>query len=111
MKRIVFMVTVAAVMALMMVVAGPALATIHPLANSECADASASDVATDQNPPGISGESQGKPPNNFIGGNFAQPVLAASGGEPFSPTAPSPAFKTFGTSVEALDAPYCPADQ
>jgi hypothetical protein len=38
-------------------------------------------------------------------------VLAASGGEPFSPTAPSPAFKTFGTSVEALDAPYCPADQ
>ena len=112
MKRIVFMVTVAAVMALMMVVAGPASATIHPLANSECADASASDVAKDQNPPGISGVvSKGEPPNNFIGGNFAQPVLAASGGEPFSPTAPSPAFKTFGTSVEALDAPYCPADQ
>ena len=111
MKRIVFMVTVALAMAVMMALAGPALATIHPLANSECADASASEVATEQNPPGVSGESQGKPPNNFIGGNFAQPVLAASGGEPFSPTAPSPAFKTFGTSVEALDAPYCPADQ
>ena len=111
MKRIVLMVTVALVMAAMMAVTGPASATIHPLSNSECADASASVVATDQNPPGISGDSQGKPPNNFIGGNFAQPVLAASGGEPFSPTAPSPAFKTFGTSVEALDAPYCPADQ
>ena len=109
MKRIIFMVTVALVMALMMALAGPALATIHPLSNAECANASASDVATDQEPPGISGDSQGKPPNNFIGGNFAQPVLAASGGDPFTPTAPSPAFKTFGTSVAALDAYSCPA--
>ena len=109
MKRIIFMVTVTLVMALMMALAGPALATIHPLSNAECANASASDVATDQEPPGISGDSQGKPPNNFIGGNFAQPVLAASGGDPFTPTAPSPAFKTFGTSVAALDAYSCPA--
>ena len=111
MKRIILLVTVALVMALMMALAGPAIATIHPMSNAECADASASDVANLQEPPGISGESQGKPPNNFIGGNFAQPVLAASGGEPFSPTAPSPSFKTFGTSVAALDAFYCPADK
>jgi hypothetical protein len=37
MKRIGFMVTAVLVMALMLVVAGPASATIHPLANSECA--------------------------------------------------------------------------
>jgi|SRR5215208_2777768 len=102
MKRIVFMVTVAVVMALMVAVAGPALATIHPLSNAECANASASDVATDQNPPGIS---------DFSAGNFAQPVISASGGDPFTATQPSPAFKTFGTSVPALDAYYCPANK
>ena len=93
MKRIVFMVTVALVMALVLALAGPALATIHPLANSECADASASEVATEQNPPGVSGESQGKPPNNFIGGNFAQPVLAASGGRAFLTYGAQPGFQ------------------
>ena len=101
MKRIVFMVTVALVMAAMMAVAGAAFATTHPLANSECANASASEVAKDQNPPGIS---------DFSEDNFAQPVIAASGGEPFSTEPPSPAFKTFGTTVEELDARYCPAD-
>jgi len=112
MKRIVFMVTVAVVMALMLAVAGPALATIHPLSNAECADASASDVANLQEPPGISGGvSQGEPPNNPLPGNFAQPVFAASGGDPFTATQPSPAFKTFGTSVPALDAYYCPANK
>jgi hypothetical protein len=112
MKRIVFMVTVALVMALMLAVAGPTFATIHPLSNAECADASASDVAKLQEPPGISGGvSKGEPPNNPFPGNFAQPVLAASGGEPFSSTAPSPAFKTFGTTVAALDAYSCPANK
>ncbi len=39
MKRIVFMVTVALVMAAMMAVAGPALATIHPIVESfDCAN-------------------------------------------------------------------------
>jgi hypothetical protein len=109
MKRIILLVTVAMVVALMMAVGGPAMATIHPMSNAECANDSASDTANLQEPPGISGGSQGKPPNNFIGGNFAQPVLAASGGDPFSPTKPSPAFKTFGTTVEELDAYYCPA--
>src|SRR5215207_390285 len=101
MKRIILMVTVALVMAAMVAVAGAAFATIHPLANSECANASASEVAKDQNPPGIS---------DFSEDNFAQPVFAASGGEPFSTEPPSPAFKTFGTTVEELDARYCPAD-
>lgn len=113
MKRIVFIVTVALVVAAMLAVAGPAFATIHPLSNAECADVSASDVANLQEPPGISGESQGKPPNNFIGGNFAQPVLAASGGEPFTDplSPPSPAFKTAGPNPAALDVYYCPAEK
>ena len=101
MKRIILMVTVALVMALTMALSGPALATIHPLSNAECANDSASEVAKDQNPPGIS---------DFSKDNFAQPVFAASGGEPFSTERPSPAFKTFGTTVEDLDARYCPAD-
>ena len=100
-KRIVFLVTLALVTAaMMMALAGPVLATIHPLANSECADDSASEVAREQNPPGIS---------DFSEVNFARPVFAASGGDPFSAERPSSAFKTFGTTVEALDAPYCPA--
>ena len=102
MKRIVFMVTVA----LMMAVAGPALATVHPLANSECANAEASDVATGQNPPGLSGQSNTD--------NFAQPVFAVSGGDPFTEETeepPSPAFKTSGPTVEDLDEPSCPTDE
>ena len=99
-KRIVLMVTVALVMVAMMAMAGVASATVHPLANSECANASASDVATNQAPPGISDPSKG---------NFVRPILAVSGGEPFSAERPSPAFKTFGTTIEELDAHYCPA--
>ena len=102
MKRIILMVTVALVMAVMMALAGPASATIHPLSNAECANENASEVAKDQNPPGIS---------DFSEDNFAQPIFAVSGGEPFSSERPSPAFKTFGTTVEELDARYCPADQ
>ena len=102
MKRIVLLATVALVMALMMGVAAPAFATVHPLANSECANENASEVAKGQNPPGISDPSKG---------NFAQPVFSASGGEPFSSEKPSPAFKTHGTTVEELDAPFCPANK
>jgi hypothetical protein len=102
MKRVVLMVTVALVTAAMMALAGPALATIHPLSNAECADESASEIAREQNPPGIS---------DFSEDNFARPVIAASGGDPFSAERPSPAFKTFGTTVEELDAFYCPANK
>ncbi len=102
MRRIVLMVALALVVAAMMALAGPALATVHPLANSECADDSASEVAKGQAPPGISDPSKG---------NFVRPIIAVSGGDPFSAERPSPAFKTFGTSIEALDAPYCPANK
>ena len=102
MKRIVLMVTVAFVTAVMMALAGPAMATIHPLSNAECANDSASDIAKEQHPPGIS---------DPMKANFARPVIAVSGGDPFTAERPSPAFKTFGTSVEALDAPYCPANK
>ena len=112
MRHLLLVMSVAALMAAMVaLMALPAFATIHPLANYECANANASAVARNQSPPGLSGQSQGSPSNNPTGSNFAQPVFAASGGEPFSAEPPSPAFKTFGTSVEALDAPYCPANK
>jgi hypothetical protein len=56
MKRIVLMVTVAVVMAAMMAVAGPALATVHPIAKSECSAAAEGTPADTQNPPGITSE-------------------------------------------------------
>ena len=105
MKRIVFMVTVALVTAAMMALAGPAMATIHPLSNAECANANASDIANDQHPPGISTEQ-----------NFARPVIAVAGGldnvlTDAGQPPPSPAFKTFGPSFDDLDAYYCPANK
>ena len=106
MKRIVLLATVALVMSLMMGVAAPAFATVHPLANSECANDNASDVATGQNPPGLSGQSNTD--------NFAQPVIAASGGDPFTEEGedpPSPAFKTSGPTVADLDEDFCPTDE
>ena len=107
MKRITFLLAVALVVALMMALAGPAFATIHPLANSECANANASAVATDQLPPGLSpgitGQSQGSPPNNPTGSTLAEPVFAA-GGEDLS----SPAFKT---PVVFPEPNFCPANK
>jgi hypothetical protein len=102
MKRILLLVMVAAMLTAMMAVAGPAFATVHPLANSECANDNASDVARGQAPPGISDPTKR---------NFVQPILSASGGQPFSEERPSPAFKTFGTTIEELDAFYCPANK
>jgi|SRR5215210_3532394 len=107
MKRIVLMVTVAMVLALMMGLSGPALATIHPLANSECASDKASDVANDQLPPGLSpgitGSSKGSPPNNPTGSTLAQPVFAVAG-ENLS--GDSPALKT---PIVFPEPDYCPA--
>ena len=103
MKRVLLLGTVAAMMAAMMMIAAPAFATIHPLSNSECSNASSSDVATEQNPPGLSGGSNAD--------NFAQPIFSASGGDPFTEVTepkPSPAFKTSGPTVADLDADFCP---
>ena len=100
MKRILLVMSVAALM--LAVTAVPAFATVHPLANSECANDSASDVAKGQAPPGISDPSEK---------NFVQPILSASGGDPFTPEKPSPAFKTFGETVDELDAFSCPANK
>ena len=87
MKRIIFMVTVALVMAAMLAVAGSASATIHPLANSECADENASAVAQTQDPPGLT---PGALPTNAVGADVAQPVFAVFAAQGAS----SPAFKT-----------------
>ena len=68
MKRIVLMVAVAAVMALLMA-AGPALATIHPLAEMECADDSAPSSVHNQEPPGLT------PGGTDQSGQIATPVV------------------------------------
>ena len=97
MKRIILLVTVALVMALMMAVAGPALATVHPLANSECSNENASAVAQSQDPPGLT---PGGPDQSQA--ETAQPVVsvATAQGED------SPAFKT---PPEPGPNEYCPA--
>ncbi|HSL00929.1 MAG TPA: hypothetical protein VK869_11380 [Rubrobacteraceae bacterium] len=77
-RRIILMVAVALMMALMVALAGAASATIHPLAKMECANENASEVVQTQDPPGLTGQSQGKPPNNPVGGTIAQPVFQAS---------------------------------
>ena|SRR5215207_6560465 len=99
MKRIVLMVTVALVMALMLTVAGPALATVHPLANSECANPSASDVATSQDPPGLT---PGGPDQSSA--TVAQPVISVLTAQGFE----SPAFKTEPSPTAEIQE-FCPA--
>ncbi len=79
----------------------PAFATIHPLANSECANANASAVATGQNPPGLT---PGGPDNSQA--QVAQPVvsvLSAQGPE-------SPAFKTEPSPTAPIQE-FCPANK
>jgi len=114
MKRIVLMVTVALVMAAMMAVAGPALATVHPLSNSECSGLGEDTVAGSQDPPGLSpigfeeeftGKSQGSPPNNPTDTTLAQPVFAVAG-EDLS--GDSPALKT---PIVFPEPNFCPADE
>src|SRR5215212_9157411 len=97
MKRIVLMVTVALVMALMMALAGPALATVHPLANMECSNANASEVTQSQDPPGLT---PGGPDQSSA--TVAQPVISVVTAQGTD----SPAFKTFPAPGPAE---YCPA--
>jgi hypothetical protein len=82
MKRILLVMSVAALMAAMLaLMAVPAFATVHELANAECATDEA--PADDQSPPGLTpaqfggtGKSQGSPPNNPFNSTLAQPVFA-----------------------------------
>ena len=72
MKRILVLLTVAVVMALMLVVAGPASATIHPLVCSENSAAPSDTPAQTQDPPGITGTGEEEQATE------AQPVLVAN---------------------------------
>ena len=81
MKRIVLLVTVALVMSLMMVLAGPAFAAVHPLAHMECANDRGSDVTETQDPPGLVSESHPQ--------NIAQPIFSVEKND----TAANHAFK------------------
>ena len=79
MRRLLLVLSVALVMAAMMaLMAVPAFATVHPLAKMECASDNASPVVQSQDPPGLTGQSQGSPPNNPVGGTIAQPVFQAN---------------------------------
>ena len=113
MKRIILMVTVALVMAAMMALAGPALATVHPLSNSECSGLGEDTVAGSQDPPGLSpigfeeeftGKSQGSPPNNPTDTTLAEPVFAVATAQ----GSDSPAFKT-EPDPNAEIQEFCPA--
>jgi ABC-type transport system substrate-binding protein len=73
MRRILLLLAVAAMLATMMVVAGPAFATIHPLAEMERAVDSASAVVQEQDPPGLT---PGTTPGG--GADEAQPVQVAN---------------------------------
>ena len=65
MKRIVLMVTVALVMALMLAVAGPASATIHPIVESfECANEQAFMHHPLGDPAEVPGQTPGATPGN-----------------------------------------------
>ena len=102
MRRLLLLLTVAATMAAMMaLMAVPAFATVHPLANSECADDSASDVPKTQDPPGLT---PGGPDNSHA--EVAQPVVSvvsAQGPE-------SPAFKTEPSPTAPIQE-FCPANK
>jgi hypothetical protein len=77
MKRMLLVMAVAALMAAVLAVtAVPAFATVHPLANSECANDSASGVATFQDPPGISPDPLDRAGNDPDKGTTAQPVIS-----------------------------------
>jgi hypothetical protein len=107
MRRILLFLSVAALMAAMVAVtAVPAFATVHPLANSECANAEASGVATLQDPPGISPDEFDREGNDPDLGPTAQPVISVASAQ--GPT--SPAFKT-SPDPTAPDQEYCPAVQ
>ena len=81
MKRIVLLVTVALVMALMLALAAPAFATIHPLSCSERSQAPEGTAAETQDPPGLTGGSNAD--------NVAQPIDSVSKND----TAAGHAFK------------------
>jgi len=104
MKRIVLMVTVALVMAAMMAVAGPALATVHPLSNSECSGLGEDTVAGSQDPPGISPDEEDVVGSDPDLGPTAQPIISVvtAQGED------SPAFKT-EPDPNAEIQEFCPA--
>ena len=103
MKRITLLLTAALVMALMLAAAGPALATVHPLANSECSNENASAVAQTQDPPGLT---PGALPTATGGADVAQPVISVVTAQGPS----SPAFKTPPDPNSPIQE-YCPAQR
>jgi hypothetical protein len=107
MRRTLLVMSVATLMAAMLaVMAEQALATVHPLANSECANENASGVATFQDPPGISPDPLDREGNDPDRGPTAQPVRSVA-------TAQGPnadAFKTPPDPNSPIQE-YCPAQR
>ena len=108
MRRTLLVMSVATLMvaAMLAVMAAPALATVHPLANSECANENASGVATFQDPPGISPDPLDREGNDPDRGPTAQPVRSVA-------TAQGPNAEAFKTPPDP-NSPiqeYCPAQR
>jgi len=84
--------TVVALLALVLLVAAssPALATVHPLARSECSDPNAAVPANNQNPPGITQLPHADPGPDQSRAATAQPVLVASSNAFKAPGCPAP---------------------
>ena len=116
MRRILLLFTVSAVVVVMMAIAGPASATIHEIANMECASENASSVVQTQDPPGLTGQSQGKA-NPF--GTIGQPVFAVTpegqplfpGSEQIDPRLVGTNPSAGGASGHALKDEDCPAQE
>ncbi len=85
MRRIALTLMVAILILIIMAI--PAFATVHPQSKAECAESA---FAQDQNPPGITGQSNAD--------NFAQPVVA----QLTNPTA---------NDFHAWKSEECPADR
>jgi hypothetical protein len=102
-RRIILLVTVAAMMAAMMAVAGPAFATVHPLSNAECSEApegTGGFVAAElQDPPGLTPGGLDKSK-----AQIAQPIISVL--EAQGPD--SKAFKQDPTPGSEL---FCPANK
>jgi hypothetical protein len=99
MRRIISLVTVALVLVLMLTIAGPALATVHPLSNSECSGLDETTVAGSQDPPGLT---PGGPDQS--GATVAQPVMSVL-------TAQGPNSPAFKQGPVPGSESFCPAQK
>jgi hypothetical protein len=98
MRRILLVMSAAALMAAMMVLtAVPAFATVHPLSRSDVSNAPVGTAAETQDPPGLSGQSSAD--------NIAQPVVSVLPPGAFTPEGDEGTNPSGGNSLNAFQDP------